>query len=170
MCWQKVADDSTMHMTNIRKHAQLSLSGMRTIPMIDQISDTHSHRYIALQSLAKHYTCVPLRVVAELSRMCTATCGGRIVMHAYRYVWWQNYHACVPLRVVAELSCMRTATCGGGLLHDSEGDGTLERVRHLNILQVFRHNQRRRPVHFLVPMIPVPGIKHTVKSYTCPWD
>ncbi len=91
-------------------------------------------------------------------------------MHAYRYVWWQNCHACVLLRVVAELSCMHTATCGGRLLHDSKGDGTLEGIWHLNILQVLRHNQRRRPVHLLVPMIPVPGTKHTPKSHTCLWD
>jgi len=58
-----------------------------------------------------------------------------------------------------KMSCMRTTTCGGRLLHDPKGNGTLERVRHLNILQVFRHYQRRRPVHFLMPMIPVP--KHS---------
>lgn len=65
----------------------------------------------------------------------------------------------------SKLSCRRTATCGGRLLHDSKGDGTLERVRHFSILQVFRHHQRRGPVHLLMPVIPVPGIKHTLKSH-----
>lgn len=50
-----------------------------------------------------------------------------------------------------------TITGGGGLLHDGKGDGALERVRHFCcILQVVRHRQGRRPMHLLMPVIPLP--------------
>ena len=110
MCWQKAADDNTMHYVHMNSwHCQACA------PFPWQIkSQVHNPKGVLLcihgtvsgkwmagqqmqntlsctppQCLANCHACVPLRVVAELSCMRTATCGGRIVMHAYRYVWWQ---------------------------------------------------------------------------------
>lgn len=49
---------------------------------------------------------------------------------------------------------VRTITGGSRFLHDAEGDGALEGIRHLRrVLQVLRNQQGRRPVHLLVPVI-----------------